>query len=121
MKNFLMTRKTHEAIIKEKEERQRREIFRLIQEYEEKEKELQKDLKEIVGNLTKIAVVSDPTNYKKWRVVTEFDAEMMCRSLERGNDNVFIDYMGNYVGEMVSRELRSCNIQRSETFRMGRG
>ena len=98
------------------------EVNRLNREHDKEKDLLKKDLNEIVKELVKVSIVYDfQTPLRMWRVVTELDADMMCRALERGNDNGFLEYIGKYVGKLVERALRSCNIQRPETLRMGRG
>ena len=122
MKNPFMLRKNHEKKISELHKYRASEVNRLNREHDKEKDLLKKDLDEIVKELVKVSIVYDSqAPLRMWRVVTELDTDMMCRALERGNDNGFLEYIGKYVGKLVERALRSCNIQRPETLRMGRG
>ena len=99
------------------------EKMELKENYQKEIEFLKKDLNDIINRLTKVAVVYDENRYpgSRWRVVVDLDARMMVTTLERGNDEYMIEYMGDSVKAIVIQKLTTMNIQRPETLRMGRG
>ena len=81
-------------------------ICQLKQEYKQNEFDLKKDLREVVGKLTKISL-THLDERDRWRVITELDPRMITVALERGNDEVMINYIAEEVAYKVKQVLKS--------------
>jgi hypothetical protein len=73
------------------------------------------DLREVVDNLSKIAI-SPRLDRRTWCIQVEFDALEMTRALRRGGDDEFIEYIADDLKYKIMDHLRSINIQRPGTL-----
>lgn len=96
-----------------------KEIVRLIHDQRKAERELKKDLSEVVKGMTKLSLVRDPEK-PMWRIVLDFDARSMVYALERGNDRHMVECIAEEIKHGVINELMSINIQRPENLGLGR-
>ena len=120
MKFPFLTRKQHNQEIEKTEERYRRREARLKNEHEREIDSLTKDVQDVVKRLTDNTIYHDHEQ-NDWRIVTSLPPDMMARALERGNDEIMIDIIGESVKRHVVDKLIVCNIQRSGTKRNRRG
>lgn len=121
---MLITKKKHKLLIEEEYKKQKRLQQKFITqgiEHRQAEKDLKRNLAEVINNLSRISLVKDYNEGKnRWRIVLELDAHMMSFALERGNDKEMISYIGDIIKEQAERQIMSCNIQRPEDFNLGR-
>ena len=121
MKLPIMLRKTYEA-----QEKKLRFDLEMERRRLERKKEIEieytvAELRDVIGRLSKLAIVKDHRpESPEWRVIVDLDANMICRALERGNDNKMIEYIGDVFKHKVIAVLCSQNIQRPKDV-LGRG
>ena len=119
MQNPLMLRKNHDEILANEKRRRQEAICDLVRVHENEERELKKDLHEVVKKLSSLAVVSDPHDPRRWRLVVDLDGEMI-QALERGNDEGMIENIAESMKYDIIQRLKYCNFQRPGDVGLGR-
>lgn len=121
MKFPIMLRSTHHRILSEAQTRASKTEIRLRKEFDGKLEFEKKDLYEVVQGLTTIALIyqDSPVGGYRWRVLTDIDPMAITMALERGDDDKMIEYIAEGIKHKIMRELKTCNIQRPDDFKVG--
>jgi GTP1/Obg family GTP-binding protein len=110
-----VTKRRLERELADKEAQYQNNLHKQALRFRDREMVLTKDLREVVRNMTHVALIHD-MEQNRWRVMVEVDAMRMSMALERGNDFPMVEMIGDQIKYMAIKEIKSCNIQRPEAF-----